>query len=59
EAVDPLKDTRFGELFSNPDFEIDKNSIEYKLLHPTLTSKFAQESGNSKTSESSETDSDE
>ncbi|RHZ89277.1 hypothetical protein Glove_16g190 [Diversispora epigaea] len=78
EIVDPLKDTRFGELFLNPDFEIDKNSIEYKLLHPTLTSRFAhkesddengthydknelykEESGDSKTSESSETDSDE
>ncbi|KAG9295815.1 hypothetical protein G9A89_009044 [Geosiphon pyriformis] len=38
-AVNPLKDERFGELFTNPDYEVDENTIEYRLLHPTVSQK--------------------
>lgn len=33
-AVAILKDDRFAELFKDPDFEIDKNSIEFRQIHP-------------------------
>ncbi|CAG8553653.1 6771_t:CDS:10 [Funneliformis caledonium] len=36
DAINPLKDNRFNELFTNPDFEVDENTTEYKLLHPTV-----------------------
>ncbi|XP_045605009.2 nucleolar protein 10 isoform X1 [Procambarus clarkii] len=32
-----LKDDRFGELFSSSDFQIDKDSVEFKLLNPVLS----------------------
>ncbi|GAB1859529.1 Nucleolar protein 10 [Camponotus japonicus] len=32
-----LKDERFKFLFSNPDFQIDKNSAEYALLNPVIS----------------------
>lgn len=32
-----LKDDRFKALFSNPDFEVDKNADEYKMLTPVLS----------------------
>ncbi|RIA96483.1 WD40-repeat-containing domain protein [Glomus cerebriforme] len=35
DVINPLKDNRFKELFTNPDFEIDENTTEYNLLHPT------------------------
>ncbi|CAG8503801.1 11797_t:CDS:10, partial [Acaulospora morrowiae] len=38
-AANALEDPRFAELFTNEDYEVDKNTTEYKLLHPTLSSK--------------------
>ncbi|XP_065898622.1 nucleolar protein 10-like isoform X2 [Dysidea avara] len=35
----PLGDDRFKEMFTNPDFQIDEESEEYKLLYPTLAKK--------------------
>lgn len=32
-----LKDTRFQELFKNPDFQIDTNAEEYALLNPVIS----------------------
>lgn len=32
-----LKDSRFKDLFENPDFEIDKAADEYRLLHPAVS----------------------
>lgn len=32
-----LKDDRFKSLFTNPEFEIDKNADEYKMLTPVLS----------------------
>ncbi|XP_067007575.2 nucleolar protein 10 isoform X2 [Anabrus simplex] len=32
-----LKDDRFKALFQNPDFEVDKNSEEYRLLNPVVS----------------------
>lgn len=31
-----LKDDRFSAMFSNPDFQIDKESEDYKLLNPVV-----------------------
>ncbi|WAR24779.1 NOL10-like protein, partial [Mya arenaria] len=31
-----LKDSRFSDMFSNPDFQIEKESEEYKLLNPVV-----------------------
>ncbi|CAG2168634.1 unnamed protein product, partial [Oppiella nova] len=33
---DLLSDDRFKDIFSNPDFEINEQSDEYKLLHPVV-----------------------
>ncbi|PJF19853.1 hypothetical protein PSACC_00335 [Paramicrosporidium saccamoebae] len=30
-----LKDDRFTDLFNDPDFEIDQDSADYRLLHPS------------------------
>lgn len=35
--VNLLKDDRFKALFSNPEFEVDKNADEYKMLTPVLS----------------------
>lgn len=32
-----LKDDRFKAMFSNPDFQVDKNSEEYALLNPVIS----------------------
>lgn len=32
-----LRDERFKELFTNPDFQVDKNSEEYTLLNPVIS----------------------
>lgn len=32
-----LEDNRFKHLFDNPDFEVDKNADEYRLLNPVLS----------------------
>ncbi|XP_053394245.1 nucleolar protein 10-like [Mercenaria mercenaria] len=32
-----LKDDRFSQMFKNPDFQIDKESEEYKLLNPVVS----------------------
>jgi len=31
-----LSDDRFAELFKHSDFQVDEDSHEFKLLHPTL-----------------------
>ena len=33
-----LKDERFGNLFEDPDFEVDENTLEYVQLHPAQAS---------------------
>ena len=33
----PLGDDRFGALFQNPDFQVDEESEEYRLLHPVVS----------------------
>ncbi|CAG8548343.1 5067_t:CDS:2, partial [Racocetra fulgida] len=35
EATTLLQDKRFIELFTNPEYEVDKNTTEYQLSHPT------------------------
>lgn len=37
EATSLLNDDRFKKLFENPDFEVDKNADEYRLLNPVLS----------------------
>ncbi|XP_066258416.1 nucleolar protein 10 [Euwallacea similis] len=37
EGANLLHDTRFQALFENPDFEVDKNTDEYRLLNPVLS----------------------
>lgn len=32
-----LRDERFKALFSNPDFQVDKNAEEYALLNPVIS----------------------
>lgn len=32
---DQVIDSRFSQIFEDPEFEIDENSYEYRLLHPT------------------------
>ena len=32
-----LKDDRFGALFKNPDFEIDKTAEEFRLINPVVS----------------------
>eukprot|EP00048_Salpingoeca_helianthica_P004914 m.82191 g.82191 ORF g.82191 m.82191 type:complete len:669 (+) comp13394_c4_seq1:575-2581(+) len=34
DVSNPLGDSRFADMFKNPDFQIDTESHEYKLLHP-------------------------
>ncbi|BGP40408.1 Small ribosomal subunit bioproteinsis [Rhodotorula kratochvilovae] len=38
-----LKDDRFGDLFTNPDFEIDEESREFQLLNPSTRPRQHQE----------------
>jgi ribosome biogenesis protein ENP2 len=33
--VNPMEDDRFKDMFADPDFQVDAESNEYKLLHPT------------------------
>lgn len=37
EATNLLQDSRFKSLFENPDFQVDKNADEYRLLNPVLS----------------------
>ena len=37
EAGALLKDSRFAALFENPDFEVDTESTEFRLLNPVVT----------------------
>lgn len=32
-----MKDDRFKALFRNPDYQVDPNSDEYRLLHPMVS----------------------
>lgn len=34
-----LKDNRFADLFTNPDFQVDEGANEFKLLHPVQSTK--------------------
>jgi ribosome biogenesis protein ENP2 len=34
-----FKDSRFGELFTNPDFQVDESTHEYRLRHPNEAKK--------------------
>ncbi|KAK9764655.1 Small ribosomal subunit biogenesis [Basidiobolus ranarum] len=34
EQLNPLKDTRFTDLFNNPEYEVDEESTEFQLLRP-------------------------
>ncbi|PVU88790.1 hypothetical protein BB559_005396 [Furculomyces boomerangus] len=55
-----LKDSRFAELFANPEFEVDEESTEYKLLHPTESlKKLRKEAKQAKFSSRAEDDSSE
>ncbi|XP_062535155.1 nucleolar protein 10 [Armigeres subalbatus] len=36
-ASNLLADDRFKTMFENPDFEVDKSAVEYRLLNPVLT----------------------
>lgn len=42
DVVNPLGDSRFSRLFSNPDFEIDMYSEEYRQHHPDVGQKRRQ-----------------
>jgi hypothetical protein len=33
-----MEDDRFRDMFADPDFQVDEESHEYKLLHPTAVS---------------------
>lgn len=37
DAANLLNDSRFKALFENPDFQVDKNADEYRLLNPVLS----------------------
>ncbi|XP_027058722.1 nucleolar protein 10-like [Pocillopora damicornis] len=37
EVNNPLGDDRFSAMFSNPDFQVDEESQEFKLLHPVVS----------------------
>ena len=37
EFLNPLEDGRFSALFKNPDFQINEDSDEYRLLHPVIS----------------------
>lgn len=37
EVSNPLGDDRFSAMFSNPDFQVDEESQEFKLLHPVVS----------------------
>ncbi|KAI9143116.1 WD40-repeat-containing domain protein [Paraphysoderma sedebokerense] len=41
-SQNPLGDSRFTDLFNNPEFEVDENSLEYKLLHPVQSKKIKE-----------------
>ena len=36
-AANLLKDDRFSAMFKNPDFEVDTESQEYRLLNPVIS----------------------
>lgn len=36
-ATNLLQDDRFKALFENPEFQVDKNAVEYKMLTPVLS----------------------
>lgn len=44
-ALDLLQDERFSKLFENPDFQVDINSEDYRLLNP-LVSKLEKTASN-------------
>ncbi|GAA6047444.1 hypothetical protein JCM3770_001308 [Rhodotorula araucariae] len=52
-----LKDDRFGDLFTNPDFEIDEESREFQLLNPSTRPRQHQEDDEDDDEEEDEQDS--
>ncbi|CAO3678032.1 unnamed protein product [Umbelopsis ramanniana] len=40
--VNPMEDDRFKDMFADPDFQVDTETNEYKLLHPTQSKKERQ-----------------
>ncbi|GAA5910506.1 hypothetical protein JCM6882_008540 [Rhodosporidiobolus microsporus] len=54
-----LQDSRFGELFNNPDFQIDEESREFQLLNPSTKPNNRREEGESDSSEGEEDEDDE
>ncbi|GAA6001588.1 hypothetical protein JCM10207_006741 [Rhodosporidiobolus poonsookiae] len=51
-----LQDSRFGELFENPDFQIDEESREFQLLNPSTKPNRHQEEDESDEDDESEED---
>ncbi|KAF9166979.1 hypothetical protein DFQ27_003536 [Actinomortierella ambigua] len=68
-AGSALKDERFADLFTNPDFEVDEDTTEFKLLNPVQSTKKPsyrivgddemEDAGSESGSEPSDVDSDE
>ncbi|GAA5828724.1 hypothetical protein JCM11251_005852 [Rhodosporidiobolus azoricus] len=54
-----LQDSRFGELFNNPDFQIDEESREFQLLNPSTKPNNRREEGESDSSEGEEEEAEE
>ncbi|KAI5480785.1 rRNA processing protein Enp2 [Pseudohyphozyma bogoriensis] len=49
-----LKDDRFGDLFTNPDFQIDEDSREFQLLNPSTKPRREEQEGDEEEDEESD-----